>query len=297
MLSKRKKQIVFDVGIPVAFHSDITIGNIYLQEIAYEKTKNRWDSFIMKLRVSNSTYMELEKAEFFHNEPQNRLTTVEGGVNPNLDVYMEIILEKHYLHHLPPIDTNLNTYFNGVSKHSELFKEIFWDVRFVWTEIRLGAAIGGGVIKVGYKTIFSPPEDPVDLLKRRGVVSAAIVTALIENNIPVFYNNITNCFEFDLRVDHLAFKISIEPNEELVGFSLKIVYSDIRIPMIKESLTELMKNVNEEIYLGELSLQNEHLIYLHTICIPKELVSHQWATETLLAGVGLIYNYIKEHFI
>jgi hypothetical protein len=50
--------------------------------------------------------------------------------------------------------------------------------------------------------------------------------------------------------------------------------------------------VPKEIRIGEFSLTEEnHLSYFHYMNVSNELVTPQWVTEMLLAGLSLIHHY------
>lgn len=284
------QQETVTINTPIAFRSEFAIGEIQLEEVMIQRTNNQWNSFNMKLTMDHSTHERLEGADFFHNKPENRLDTVEEGLNPDLNVYWEIALDSTHFHLLPPSDSNLKSYFRNLSKDDPLLQENLWKALFIWTEIALDPSIGG-VIKVGYKTKFSIPTNPIEALQRQGIVSKVIVTALIESKFPVSFDEISQSFKMNLKMENSMYRASIKPDNENIGLTVRLTHPTKVLPQNEVQAIELTQEINKEINLGEFSIEERQFKYTHRMLVPKELATFQWVSETLLAGVSLIHHY------
>jgi len=284
-------QEVIGINVPIAFHSISVIGEFQLVEVKVSRTTKEWKGLYLKLKTDHLTYQKLEEVGFFHNTQKNRLEMVEGGFNPDFDVYFEIALHQEHHELLPAPTEDLETFFKNLEKEVPLLQEKYWKALFVWTEIELDASIGGGIIKVGYKTIFSEPSNEIDALKRLGAVSAAIVIALIESSFPVDYEKESECFLLNLRMENSNYLVFIKGDNENNGLTVRLKYPARLIPETKTQAVTLSEEINKEINLGYFSIENEHFEYTHHMIVNRDLVSHYWVTETLLAGLSLMHHY------
>ncbi|PRC93458.1 YbjN domain-containing protein [Solimicrobium silvestre] len=278
----------------IFFHSKSLIANFHLCELTYQQAEGKHNGISLKLRADHASYEKIETAAFFNNALENRLDIVEGGFNPDLNVFINIDLRQEHVHLLPTDQCDLTHYFQHMSKDDPLLQENFWNATFVWTEIHLSPTIGGGVIKVGYKTRFSTPANRIDLIKRQGSVSKAITTALIENNFPVYFDDASQCFALILKMEDAHYHTTITPDNQHSAMSIQLAYT-IDIPPHKETQAiDLLSDINKEIIFGEFFIEKQKLTYCHAIQVAEELISDQWVSGALLASGSVMHHYAKK---
>ena len=245
----------------------------------------RWTSVEAVVETDAGTAARLADREFFHNTPENRLEEVQGGFNADLPVMFELVLRPERLGALPPRDEDLGAWLAAADGGAELLREDAWNARLVWQEHRLDPSIGGGVIKVGYRTAFSPPRDEIDALKRRGRVTRTVVEALIENGIPVRYED--DAFKVGLEVGDRAYPCRLRPDD--AATSLTLTVSADAAP--REGADGELEAVNRELPAGAFELADGELRYVHELRVDPALVSEGWVIETLRAGVSVMHHY------
>jgi len=291
-----KEQKMIDsvkINKAIEFTDALKIGSINLEEVVFERKDNEWISFKMILKIDYETNRILEQHAFFNNQIENRLEEVEGGFNTSLLVFMELLLDSDNFHLLPESSADFVDYFENLSASTGLLQENIWNLLIAWQEHRLDPSIGGGVLKVGYQTVFTEPKNKIDALKRQGIVSKAIVTALVENQFPVHFKEKIQGFETKLMLGGEVYTAVLKPNDKEVALTLILLDKESKIEAFnRESVIKLIEEINKEITIGEFLLTEEnHLSYFHYMNVSPELVSPQWVTEMLLAGLSLIHHY------
>ena len=217
-----------DIKSSIIFSAYGDLGRIELKKALLKEDDGRWSAGRFILETDAETMRRLENRGFFHNTPENRLEEVEGGFNNDLPVFLELELCTSKLALLPPpgpdVDERLKAMLEAARPDSTLFHEDSWNALLIWQEHHLDPSIGGGVIKVGYRTVFSPPSSEVDRLKRRGLVSRTVVEALIENELPVRFEPEHQAFEVGLAVGEHTYTCRIRPDDEAIALSLTVVW-------------------------------------------------------------------------
>lgn len=278
----------------ITFTTTLNVGDIYIEEAVFEVEDNQWKNFKLILKTDFETNQVLEQQMFFNNKIENRLDKVEGGFNASLPVFMEIELGAVNMHLLPNASTDLVGYFANILPNAGLLQENVWNLLMAWQEHPLDPSIGGGVLKVGYQTVFTKPQNKIDSLKRKGIVSKAVVTALIENQFPVHFNENKHGFELKLMLEGKVYNTLIKPDDAEIALTIVLLYEDVIQDSDKVSVLELIEKANKEITIGELLLNTENQFsYFHYMSISEDMVNHKWVTEMLLAGLSLIHHHHK----
>ncbi|WP_264789334.1 hypothetical protein [Aureispira anguillae] len=276
----------------IKFTTALKLGKIHLEEAIFEVVDNQWTSFKIILKTDVETNQILEEQTFFNNNVENRLDEVEGGFNTSLPVFMELTLDADNFHLLPETSVNLVDYFDNLSTGAGLLQENSWNLLMAWQAHQLDPSIGGGTLKVGYQTSFTKPKNKIDALKRKGIVSKAVVTALIENQFPVHFNDDTQGFETKLMLENKVYATLIKPNDDAVALTIILLYEDEVKVSDKASVLQLVEKANEEITIGEFALNHKNQFsYFHHMRVSEEMVNAKWVTEMLLAGLSLMHHY------
>jgi hypothetical protein len=285
------------INTPITFLPHRDLGRIEVRKALLEEADGRWSACRLILETDVETARRLEHYGFFHNTPENRLEEVERGFHEDLPVLLELALRPSKLALLPTPSEDVDQRLIALLAAepplaAELFHEDSWNALLVWQEHHLDPSIGGGVIKVGYRTVFSPPRNEIDRLKRRGRVSRTVVEALIENGLPVRFEPERQAFEVGLAVGEHTYTCRIRPHDGTIALSLTVVWSreipEEAVPRVRE----LLGQINDEITLGYFEAGDGRLRYLHHIQVAEALVNQSWVIETLRAGVSMIHHYV-----
>jgi hypothetical protein len=219
--------------------------------------------------------------DLFHDTPENRLETLEGGFNAELPVLVELELRPECRASLPSSGQDLEHWLAA----SDLLREDAWNAREVWQEHPVPEALGGGAIRVGYRTVFSAPRNEIDSLKRRGPVTRTVVEAFIENGLPVRFEEARDAFEVMLGVGEREYTCWIRPDEANTGLVLTVL-----APWADAGADEL-ERANRELPAGQIEAGDEGLRYVHEIRVDPALVSQSWVIQTLRAGVSVLHHF------
>jgi hypothetical protein len=219
---------------------------------------------------------------WFHDTAENRLEEVQGGFNPDLPVMIELVARTPSLP-----DADLSAAVERLVSSEQLLREDAWNALEVWQEHRLDASIGGGVIKVGYRTVFSAPRNEIDALKRRGLVTRTIVEALIENGLPVHFEPQSQAFELGLAVGDSEYACQLRPDDAATGLMLTVTAGEDA----RTAAHDVIDEVNAEVPAGAFELADGTLRYVHEIRVDTPSVSESWVIETLRSGVSVIHHY------
>lgn len=217
----------------------------------------------------------------FHDTPENRLEEVEGGFDAALPVLIDLELRPEWRASLPDTQADIGPWLAG----SELLRDDAWNARVVWQEHKLPPALGGDAMRVGYRTVFSPPRNEIDQLKRRGPVTQTIVEALVENGIPVRFEAELDSFEFRLGVGPTEYTCRLRPDEDTTGLELTVIARGT--PGDPKTIAE----VNGEVPAGVFEVVDCALRYVHELRVDPSLVNEAWVMETLRAGVSVMHHY------
>lgn len=278
--------------ITLFFQRDSLTIPLNLIKITSQRKDEKWLSFKLLLHATSPNYKELERLSFFHNIHENRLDPIRKGFNStNLPVNIELKLSENALNLLPSSEDKLFEYFEELSNNHALLQEKLWKLLRVWIEIPLDASIGGGFLKSGYRTKFSAPVNRIDALKRQGAVSKAIVTALIENYIPVVFNDNSNKFEMQLQAGRDQYDVTLQPDNEEHAISMKLTLLNVPIEEPLEVVEQRIKKANQQISLGEFRIENQQLTYVHLMKVEAALINHQWVYELLMSGITLTNHH------
>jgi hypothetical protein len=264
------------LDLPVVFDAAEKPVEVRLASVRGERD-GRWRSLTAIVETDVATAAR----GYFHDTPENRLEEVQGGFNTGLPVLIELALRDERLAALPPADEDLRTWL-GSTAAGELWREDAWNAVQVWQEHPLDPSIGGGAIKVGYRTVFSAPRNEIDRLKRRGPVSRTVVEALIESGIPVRFAD--DAFEFGLGVGESAYQCRLRADDAATALSLSLSVQGDAAP-------GAIADVNRELPAGAFAPGEGELRYVSEIRADPALVSPGWVIETLRAAVSIMHHY------
>jgi hypothetical protein len=265
------------LDLPIAFAAD---GEPVAARL---KRLRRGDAeLVAVVETDPETASRIAARGWFHDTAENRLAEVEGGFNSDLPVMIELASRTPSL-----LDTDLRAAVERLATSEELLREDAWNALEVWQEHRLDPSIGGGVIKVGYRTVFSAPRNEIDALKRRGLVTRTIVEALIENGLPVHFEPDSQAFVLGLAVGDSEYACRLRPDDEATGFMLTVTAGgDARA-----AAQDVIDEVNAELAAGAFVLAGGTVRYVHEIRVDEPLVSESWVIETLRSGVSVMHDY------
>jgi hypothetical protein len=98
---------------------------------------------------------------------------------------------------------------------------------------------------VGYQTVFTKPQNKIDALKRQGIVSKAVVTALVENQFPVHFKEKLQGFETKLMLGGEIYTAVLKPNDKEVALTLVLLDEEEKIEELnRESAIKLIEDIN-----------------------------------------------------
>lgn len=275
------------------FHSDKLSIEAELLVLYLKGDASHWASCHLLLKTDSTTYARLEQNHFFGNFPENRLETLEISFNETLPVFFKIELRQEKLAILPPPKSGRTedtlAAFSGKAPE-DLFSEESWYVLQVWQEHPLDPSIGGGNIKVGYRTIWSPPENEIDWLKRRGNVSRTVVEAFIENGLPVHFDREIEAFKLVLTVGTWEYPCYVYPGDPKSTLSVEVEFPFPIPEKVKPEISALLDQINAEIILGCFELEVQTILYRNSIQIDRVLLNHNFILETLKVGVTMMHH-------
>jgi hypothetical protein len=196
-------------------------------------------------------------------------------------VQIELALRPERADVLPDAEQDLRAWLGQLPAGDALLREDSWNALQVWQEHALDPSIGGGVMKVGYRTVFSAPRNEIDALKRRGPVTRTVVEALIENGLPVHFEG--EAFVLGLGVGDRAFRCLLRPDDAAIALSLTVIADGIAQDAIDE--------VNGELSAGAFQQAEDGVRYVLELQVDEALVTESWVIETLRAGVSVMHHY------
>ncbi|MGH2461559.1 MAG: hypothetical protein ACRDIY_22110 [Chloroflexota bacterium] len=293
----------FVVDFPIAFvpgadaaPNDREALQLRLKQARGEDHDGRWSSFGVVAETDVATAERIGERGFFHDTPENRLEAVEGGFNADLPVLLDLALLPTKLERLPSPEADLPAWLSGAlgatdAASPDLWREDSWNATFVWQEHHLDPSIGGGVIKVGYRTVFSPPRNEIDRLKRRGLVSRTIVEALIENGLPVRFESDLEAFELGFAVGEQTYTCQVRPDDTATALSLTVIWSREIPDAARARLADVIAQIDDEVPVGGFEAVDDGVRYVHDIQVDQSLVSQSWVIETLRAGISVLHHY------
>lgn len=294
------------LDLPVAFVSGEAAGRTApgaivgrVRTIQSDERDGAWSGFQLVFETDVATLGRIEARGYFHDALDNRLEAVQGGFNPDLPIFLELTLRPSQLNLLPSPGGSLAPWLEALfafeaSAGSELRGEDAWNATRVWQEHHLDPSIGDGVIMVGYRTVFSPPRDETDRLRRRGLVSRTIVEALIENGLPVRFELGPEAFELGFTVGEETYTCQIHPDDAAVALSLAVSYSDEIPDAARARVDEAIARANDEVPVGAFELRDGRVRYVHQIQVDRSLVSPSWVIEAVRAGISVAHHYRQQ---
>ncbi len=211
----------------------------------------------------------------FHDTPENRLEELEGGFNAAMPVWIELAPRPDLVAALPDLS---RTSAEQLISDGELAREDAWNALQVWQEHPLA----GTVIKAGYRTVFSAPANDIDALKRRGRVTRTVVDALIENRLPVHFDQRAQAFRVGFTVGERTYTCHLEPDDEATALSLTV-----EGPPVGDAQVDA---INRGLLSGAVEIVDGHLRYSLDVRADPSLVNESWVIETLRAGVSVTHH-------
>lgn len=263
-------------------------------QLLVQKKENRWLGWQLVLETDYAGWEKLTRYKFFGDSPENRLTEGEIEFRENKPVLLKIALRPELYELLPPAsgtyDTMLPTAFSqAIASRADLLNEAGWYLHQAWQEIKLDPSIGGGALLVGYRTVWSPPRNEIDKLKRQGSISKAIVEAFIENSLPVRYNAANAAFELTLVVDSRDYLLYLYPKNADDSLLLN-VFLPVEVPENSAEVEEQLDQLNRLATVGYFEVENQKFCYKSTLTVSPELLSDNFITEMLHATLAIVHQ-------
>lgn len=254
-----------------------------------------WSACHLILKTDLDTWKKAEQKDVFNNSIENRLITKEVKFNAEKPLLVEIALRPEKLGLLPsPADEmgeKVMAFLSTLPDNSpELMTENSWLALEVWQEHQLDPSIGGRIIKNGYRTVWSPPKNQIEKIKRLGPVSKTIVEAFIENNLPVRYNEATETFELKLAAGSQEYACFVKGDNQEIALSIGLVLEP-EVPAGTEArVLDYLDEANRELAMGQFVLDNQQVWYRNTLQVSPELLNYTFVIETLLMSVTIMQH-------
>ncbi|HEX6047875.1 MAG TPA: hypothetical protein VFZ21_01355 [Gemmatimonadaceae bacterium] len=226
------------------------------------------------------TDVETARRGLFHDTPENRLDEFTLHFDATRPVLIDLELRPERRAALPPAGTDLRAWVADLP--AELLREDAWNAREVWQEQPLDDALGGGAMRIGYRTAFSPPRSEIDALKRHGLVSRTVVEALIENGLPVDFQD--GAFELQLTVGEHTYRCRLAVDDEAIALALTVAADGASVS------DEVLDAANDELMAGAIERTPDGLRFVSELQVDVPLVNESWVIETLRAGVSVLHS-------
>jgi hypothetical protein len=175
---------LIELNVPVLFavqhDRSFAATLLTLQQVDHTKV-------ILTLRLEGEAALAIEAAGYFNNAVSGRVRPPVAGFDEHKPLLFELALRQNELAAYPGYTAaDYAAMLRGDQPmRTPLLVESAWNTLMVWQETLLDASIGGGVIKYGYKTRWTEPENDIERIRRRGPVSEVMIQAFIENSWPV----------------------------------------------------------------------------------------------------------------
>lgn len=262
------------------------------------RAEDHWASCQIQLTIAGPAWEEAYARHFFGDRQEHRLGGEDLEFDRSLPLWCELALRPEFLSLLPPPAEGLAAVIALLSHPTgapaPLFDQDSWRATQVWQEHPLDPSIGGGALKVGYRTSWSPIRDTVDLLKRRGPVSRTMVEAFIEHGLPVHFDPAADALLVTLRAGERTYPCTVRADDAASILGVTVALNN-PVPQEAESaVTASLVQINEGLPLGRFALNGGAVRYEVRMQASGSLVSEGWVIESLRAAVSLMHQHAPD---
>lgn len=267
--------------------------------LALGRVGDRWVSCQLQLRIAGPAWEDSRDQHFFGDSQENRLGGEDLEFDRSLPLWFELALRPDFLTLFPPpAEDGLAGVVNALSRPSgaqdPLFDQDTWRATQVWQEHPLDPSIGGGVLKVGYRTTWSPVRDTVDMLKRRGVLSRALVEAFIEYGLPVHFDADADALIVTMRAGERTYPCTVRADDAAIALEVTVALNGTVPKEAGSAVHAVLARINEDLPLGRFVLDAGTLRYEARIQTSEPLVNQGLVIESLRAAVSLMHQYAPD---
>ncbi len=287
----------YSVSEAVVFYAGGQVMPVQLCSASLEQDGARWASCRLIISADPATGAQLEQLNAFGNAPEQRLEKFEASFSDALPIMFELVLRTDLLPLIPPpaedalhSDSAIIAILTQRQPLPQLLEESAWRVSQVWQEHRLDPSIGGGVMKIGYRTKWSTPRNEIDRLKRRGPVTKMVVEMLIENSLPVHFNAQTGAFELMLSAGDQSYISLLRPMDDAGVLNVEVELP-VDMPADEEGRARCVAElaaINAEITVGAFQLQGDRVWHIHSFRLDGPFYDQSLVMEMIRAGVTLM---------
>jgi hypothetical protein len=287
------------LDLEIGFHDADSVLLSGVRLITMSREDARWTSCRLQLEVAGSAWEASMRDQFFGDTPENRLGGEDIEFDRALPLHIEIGLRPEYLSLLPAPDAaGMSGVIAALSQsraaENPLFDQDAWRALQVWQEHALDPSIGGGVLKLGYRTTWSPIRDTVDMLKRRGPVSRTMVEAFIEHGLPVHFEPDADALTVILRAGERAYSCLVSANDAASALDVRVALGAAVPKEAESAVTAAVARINEDLLLGDFTLDGGTVRYHARLEVEGPLLNEELVIQSLRAAVSLVHGYAPD---
>ncbi|KAI9130799.1 hypothetical protein [Acaryochloris sp. CCMEE 5410] len=271
---------------------------LHLLRLVAQINDENWSAVSVVLECAPVIAARGEELSWFHNRPESRLDWQNRPFLEDLPVRMEIALRPEYYPHLPCPSSDAVQHLTDLfviepPPSPELFDDTVWNAIQLWQEYPIDPSIGGGTMRVGYRTAFSVFTDEVDRLRRRGPVSRIIVDALIESGIPISWIEEDSVFAVTLYAEDRGYLCRIRPNESSSGITVNVEWIEQLSDAGVSKLSSHIAVADTDLVFGSLTLVDGR-IRLDNLTLLGPSITEETIIDTLRAAVSALNSKVNE---
>lgn len=271
---------------------------LHLLRLVAQINDGNWSAVSVVLECDPVIAARGEELSWFHNRLESRLDWQNRPFLEDLPVRMEIALRPEYYPRLPYPSSDAVQHLTDLfviepPPSPELFDDAAWNAIQLWQEYPVDPSIGGGTMRVGYRTAFSAFTDEVDRLRRRGPVSRIIVDALIESGIPISWIEEDSVFTVTLYAEDRGYLCRIRPNESSYGITVSVEWIEQLSDAGVSKLSSHIAVADTDLVFGSLTLVDGR-IRLDNLTLLGPSITEETIIETLRAAVSALNSKVNE---
>ncbi|ABW25857.1 hypothetical protein [Acaryochloris marina] len=271
---------------------------LHLLRLVAQINDENWSAVSVVLECAPVIAARGEELSWFHNRLESRLDWQNRPFLEDLPVRMEIALRPEYYPRLPcpssdAVQRLTDLFVIEPPPSPELFDDAVWNAIQLWQEYPIDPSIGGGTMRVGYRTAFSMFTDEVDRLRRRGPVSRIIVDALIESGIPISWIEEDPVFTVTLYAEDRGYLCRIRPNESSSGITVSVEWIEQLSDAGVAKLSSHIAVADTDLVFGSLTLVDGR-IRLDNLTLLGPSITEETIIETLRAAVSALNSKVNE---